>query len=98
MSLPVVLRAEAQADFDEAFDWYEGQRPGLGVDFAAQVQDVFDRISNTPLLHSTVFQDVRKALVQRFPYSIFYRAEASQVLILAVFHAKRDPSIWQARA
>lgn len=38
MSLAVVLRAEAQTDFDEAFDWYEAQRPGLGVDFAAEVQ------------------------------------------------------------
>lgn len=28
MSLPVILRTEAQADFDEAFDWYEKQRPG----------------------------------------------------------------------
>ena len=34
MSLPVVLRAEAQDEFDEAFDWYEGRRPGLGVSFA----------------------------------------------------------------
>ena len=98
MSLPVVLRAEAQDDFDEAFDWYEAQRPGLGTDFADQVQQTFDRISANPLLHSTVFQDVRKAPVQRFPYSIFYRVEAAQLLILAVFHGKRDPSIWQARA
>jgi plasmid stabilization system protein ParE len=50
MSLPTVLRAEAQADFDEAFDWYEAQRPGLGTEFAAEVQKVFDRISaTTPL-------------------------------------------------
>jgi plasmid stabilization system protein ParE len=98
MSLPVVLRAEAEADFDEAFDWYEAQRGGLGSDFVAEVQKVFDRISVNPLLHGEVFQDVRKALVQRFPYCVFYRIEAAQVLVLAVFHSKRDPSIWQARA
>ena len=98
MNLPVVLRAEAQADFDEAFDWYERQRPGLGIDFAAEVQEVFDRISANPLLHATVFQDVRKALVKRFPYSVFYRAEPTQLLVIAVFHHKRDPSIWQGRA
>jgi hypothetical protein len=50
MSLPVVLRSEARAEFDEAFDWYEQQRPGLGLDFAAQVQEVLDRIGATPEL------------------------------------------------
>lgn len=42
MSLPVVLRPEARVEFDEAFDWYEQRRLGLGVDFVAQVQEVFD--------------------------------------------------------
>jgi plasmid stabilization system protein ParE len=91
MSLPVVLR-------DEAFDYYEGQRPGLGVDFAARVQAVFDRIGANPLLHAAVFADVRKAVVARFPYSVFYRAEPARVQVLAVFHNRRDPSVWQARA
>jgi len=48
MSLPIVLRLEARAEFDEAFDWYEQQRPGLGVDFVTQVQEVLERISATP--------------------------------------------------
>lgn len=37
MSLPVVLRAEAEAEFDEAFDYYESRRAGLGADFTAEV-------------------------------------------------------------
>ena len=98
MSLPVVLRDEAQAEFDEAFDFYEGQRPGLGVKFAAQVQTVFDLIGATPQMHAVVFADVRKAAVARFPYRVFYRAEATQVQVLAVFHSARDPAIWQGRA
>jgi plasmid stabilization system protein ParE len=98
VSLPVVLRAEAEAEFDEAFDYYEGQRPGLGVAFAARVQEVFDRIGANPQLYAAVFADVRKAVVARFPYSVFYRAEATRVQVLAVFHNRRDPSIWQGRA
>ena len=98
MSLPVVLRDEAQAEFDEAFDYYEGQRPGLGVDFVARVQQVFDRIAANPQMHGVVFADIRKAVVKRFPYCVFYRAEAARVEVIAVFHSKRDPSIWQGRA
>jgi plasmid stabilization system protein ParE len=98
VSLPVVLRDEAQAEFDEAFDYYEGQRPGLGVDFAERVQRVFDQIAVNPQQHAVVFADIRKAVVTRFPYCVFYRADATRVEVIAVFHSRRDPSIWQGRA
>ena len=97
MNLPVVLRDEALAEFDEAFDYYEGQRPGLGVDFVARVQQVFDRIAANPHMHAIVFADIRKAVVTRFPYCVFYRLESARVEVIAVFHGKRDPSLWQSR-
>jgi toxin ParE1/3/4 len=96
--LPVVLRQEAQAEFDEAFDWYEQQRPGLGVDFVARVQEVFDRIAGSSGLYEQVFRDVRRAAVYRFPYQVFYRVEERQILVVAVLHSKRDPAVWQERA
>lgn len=42
MNLPIVLRDEAEAEFDEAFDWYDAKRAGLGLEFVAEVQKVFD--------------------------------------------------------
>jgi plasmid stabilization system protein ParE len=98
MSLPVVLRDEAQAEFDQAFDYYEAQRPGLGVTFAERVQAVFDGISANPLMHRLVLGDVRKAVVRRFPYCVYYRADSARVEVIAVFHTSRDPTIWQGRA
>jgi len=95
MSLPVVLRDEAQAEFDDAFDYYERQRPGLGIAFVARVQEVFDRIRINPQLHAIIFADVRKAVVAKFPYCVFYRAEPARVQVIAVFHSSRDPAIWQ---
>jgi len=97
VNLPVVLRAEAEAEFDEAFDWYEARRAGLGAEFAAEVQTVFDRIAATPLMHSIVKADIRKAVVRRFPYCILYRPHADRIEVLAVFHTSRDPSVWQDR-
>ncbi len=97
MTLPIVLRQEARAEFDEAFDWYEQQQVGLGVEFAERVQAVFDRISPMPELHAIVHREVRKALVRRFPYAVFYRVRAGRVVVLAVFHAKRDPELWKSR-
>jgi toxin ParE1/3/4 len=98
VSLPVVFREEAEAEFHEAFDYYEQRRTGLGVDFVARVQRVFDRISENPKLHAVVFADVRKAVVTRFPYCVFYRSDETRVEVLAVFHTSRDPAVWQGRA
>ncbi len=98
VSLPVILLPEARAEFDEAYDWYEGRRAGLGEAFADQVQRVLDRIAAMPRLHAAVLGEVRKAVVARFPYCVFYREEASCVRVLAVFHSSRDPRTWQSRA
>jgi toxin ParE1/3/4 len=97
MSLPVVLRDEAQAEFDVAFDYYEAQRAGLGLDFMARVQRVFDRIGANPRMHRVVLGDIRKAVVTRFPYCVFYRPYADRVEVIAVFHSSRDPTVWQGR-
>jgi plasmid stabilization system protein ParE len=79
MTLPVVLRDEAQAEFDEAFDFYEQRRAGLGVAFVTKVQEVFDRIAANPRMHAVVFADIRKAVVAKFPYCVYYRAEQARV-------------------
>ncbi|MFL5328865.1 MAG: type II toxin-antitoxin system RelE/ParE family toxin [Gemmataceae bacterium] len=98
MSLPIVLRDEAQAEFDEAFDWYDEQRAGLGIEFVAEVQKVFDRIAVNPLVHRVVLSDIRKGVVRRFPYCVFYRPQVDRIEVVAVFHSRRDPSIWQGGA
>ena len=52
------LAVGGEAQFDEAFDWYERQRPGLGRDLAACVGQAFDRIAQTPELGGKVFRHV----------------------------------------
>jgi hypothetical protein len=67
VTLPITIRHAAQAEYDEAVDWYEQRRPGLGADFARRVKDQLDRIAATPLMHGIVHRDVRKAVVNKFP-------------------------------
>jgi toxin ParE1/3/4 len=98
MSLPIRLLPAAKAEFDAAADWYEQQRAGLGVDFVKAVREVLNRIAANPRLHGVVYQDVRKAVVKRFPYVVLYREEPGEVIVISVFHSSRDPSIWQSRA
>jgi plasmid stabilization system protein ParE len=97
MSLPIVMTSAAQREFDDAADWYEEQ-VGLGSAFTDAVKSVFDRISEVPLLHQTVYKDIRRGVVRRFPYCIYYRVRPDRIEVISVFHSKRDPAIWQSRA
>ena len=98
MSLPVVLDPEAQAEFDDGYDSYEGRQSGLGEQFADAVQVVLDRIGRQPRAHQAVFGDVRRAVVKGYPYCVYYREEATRVRVLSVFHTSRDPNVWKSRA
>ena len=98
MSLPIVLRAAAQDEADEAARWYEGQRPGLGADFVAALQQVFGVISAQPDRYPVAAGDTREAPLARFPYCVYYRVGRNRVTVTAVFHTARDPSIWQSRS
>ncbi|MBX9623026.1 MAG: type II toxin-antitoxin system RelE/ParE family toxin [Gemmataceae bacterium] len=97
MSLPLVTRRAAQSEFDDAIDWYERQRAGLGPAFAAAVRRVLNAIAAQPRLYAEVYQDAREAPVPKYPYCVYYRDEGTRVLILSVFHTSRDPAIWQGR-
>jgi plasmid stabilization system protein ParE len=97
MKLPIVFRPEARAEFDAAADWYEQRRPGLGIDFIERVQSCLNLIQDMPSASPVVYQDFRQSIVHRFPYSIVYRIEADRILVLAVFHGRRDPVAWKSR-
>ena len=96
MSLPLRLLPDAIAEYDAATDWYE-QQAGLGADFVARVGEVFRRVAVSPKMHGRVYGEVRKAVVQRYPYVVLYREEPGEVLVIAVFHTSRDPAEWQGR-
>jgi toxin ParE1/3/4 len=98
VSLPVVLTSEAEADLDEAAHWYEQHSAGLGVDFVRRVRAVLDLIAANPAMYAEVYLDLRRAPVKRFPYGVFFRPRQDTIDVVAVFHNRRDPSIWQARA
>ncbi len=98
MSIPVVLRPEAEQDLLSARDWYDRQRVGFGDEFSAQVSAVFDRLAAMPELYAVRWQDVQSCRLWRFPYIVYYRALSDRVEVLAVLHGSRDPSAWQSRA
>ncbi len=94
----MIIRPEAEADLVNARDWYERQREGLGAAFLLCVEEVLDRIDRTPEIYVMVYQDVRRAFTRRFPYAVYYRIANNEVVVLGIFHTRRDPREWQSRA
>jgi plasmid stabilization system protein ParE len=94
---PPVLRPAAAADVEEAWLWYEAQREGLGDEFLQVVQDALESIAAFPESAPLVQRDIRRHLLRRFPYGLFYRLIQGQVVVVACFHARRSPRVWRSR-
>lgn len=91
MTRRLVVRAEAEADLAEAFDWYEDKREGLGADFLLQVDAGLEFIRRYPEAHPIEYKQTRKHLIRRFPYKIIYLLTEDALVVLAVVHVKRSP-------
>jgi len=98
MTVKVVFRPAARAEFDGATLRYEDRRPGLGAQFVSEIDYAVDLASKYPDRYPIKHKGIRCVRARRFPYSIYYIVETEQVVVLAVFHARRDPAIWQSRA
>jgi len=91
------LTREAEGDLAEAFDYYEAQLSGLGHEFVATVEHQLERIVENPAQYQVLHRDVRRAVVRRFPYAVFYLVDAEVVVVLAIEHQARDPEHWKQR-
>jgi plasmid stabilization system protein ParE len=98
VAYPVVLTPAARSELIQAQDWYEREAPGLGRRFRQAVDGVAQRVSDNPRQFPTVYRNVRRALMRRFPYALLFVFENETVTVLACFHASRDPLRWQERA
>src|SRR2546426_8347592 len=98
MSRTVDFRTIARLEFDEAMTWYEVHRPGLGLEFKEQVDQLVAHIAENPEHFPKVRGQIRRAILRRFPYTIHFLPEPGRINVLAVFHGKRDPRHLQGRS
>jgi len=97
MPLPFRFHPEANLDVLNATLWYEEQRPNLGVEFLDQLSVLFERVANRPLQFSAIDGPVRRALLHRFPYGVYFDPTGEEVRVLAVLHLLRHPDTWKTR-
>ena len=96
MSRRVSFRPEAEAEALETRDWYEGRRPGLGAAFRAALDETIERLADNPMQFRLVRGGTRRAILNRFPYAVYFRLDGNDVVVLAV-HGRQHPRRWQSR-
>ena len=93
----LIFRPAAAADVQEAYNWYEEQRMGLGDEFLSSMGSLVEQIRDNPLRYPVVYRDTRRALLRRFPYGLYYRLAGNLILVIACMHGSRNPRIWKSR-
>lgn len=95
--IPVEIDAAALAEAVEAQEFYAAQRPGLGDEFAAELDKAMVRIAAYPMVWPPFSERTRRYLMDRFPYSVVYLVSAEAARVVAIFHQHRRPEYWRSR-
>ena len=93
----VVFRSATTSDVDAAYEWYENQQQGLGSAFRLAIDAAVELIAANPSASPVVRRNIRRVLLSRFPYALFYRVVGDEVVVEACIHAKQHPRAWRSR-
>ncbi|PYO58508.1 MAG: hypothetical protein DMD83_03650 [Candidatus Rokuibacteriota bacterium] len=91
------LTPEAELDLDDAYAWYHAQSPHVAHEFVLAVSTAIASIRRHPKAYQLVDRAMRRALLRRFPYGVFFEVGAREIVVYAVFHGARDPKSWRRR-
>ena len=84
----------AESEFEAAVDFYDECEAGLGDEFEQEVFAAIARILRFPEAWPEYSYRSRRCLCNRFPYSVVYRRNGTEIIVYAVMHQKRKPGYW----
>lgn len=87
----------ARVEYREATQWYIDRNVDSAERFIAEVEAAFDSIQRYPHQHLRWDDQYRYFLLKKFPYNVPYRVLQNSAVVVAVFHASRDPAHWAGR-
>jgi toxin ParE1/3/4 len=86
MLLKIEVSAPCEIDLDTAYRWYESQRALLGTEFLQDFGQRLQILAKNPQIGTISYQQVRKFVLQRFPYVLYYLATESKLTVIACLH------------
>ena len=99
MRYNIVILSEAEADIDNAYIWYELRQINLGNKFFKKVEESIKFISNNPYGYKEIYKGIRRYVINKFPYGIYYKLniEHKEIQIIGVIHFKRSKRVISKR-
>jgi plasmid stabilization system protein ParE len=100
MTRRVVIDGEAERELNEAVDWYNARKAGLGGRFARDVRAIMRKAAENPSRFRLVSRLTRQARLPDWPYyAVYFTVQNSPplIIVVAVFHAKRNPEDLRGR-
>jgi plasmid stabilization system protein ParE len=90
MSYRVVVRHSAELDILTAAKWYEEQSPGLGTEFLRAVEVCMYSVAGNPAMFAVLYRNIRRALLRRFPYGVFFLFDNDCITVIACLHGRQN--------
>lgn len=87
----------AEAELNDAVDYYERCQEGLGLEFAKEVEATIRSICAFPHAWTPLSVNTRRCLMKRFPYGIVFQNKGDEIIVVAVMHLTRKPGYWSER-
>lgn len=92
----------ARSELNDAVDWYENRRPGLGSDLLEEIYATIRRIVANPRAYAraprvAASREVHFLPVRRYEYVVVYEILPAEIVILAVAHGRRRYQRWRRR-
>ena len=94
----LIVSPLAEADITSAWRWYQIKWDVLGQRFIAQLDITLTRVSTRPELYPVVYRDIHRALLNKFPYAVYYQLINHQIVIIAVLHQSQSSRHLQQRS
>lgn len=88
---------EALEEYLSAVSYYADISPRLAESLIESFESGIDEILTYPEAWQIVEEDVRRRVLKRFPFGIYYCVEGDRIMIYAVMHMSRDPKYWKSR-
>jgi plasmid stabilization system protein ParE len=93
----LTILPQAELDVWDAAAWFEGRRTGLGDEFLDELDAILRRVIASPFQFPKIKDNMRRGLLRRFPYPVYFGVTKEAVELIAVLHQHRNPRAWETR-
>ena len=96
-SFRLIITMSARIDIENSAEWYSLQKDNLERDFLQEIENTINNIASNPYQYFQILKNIRRANVNRFPFSIFFSILGNEIIIFSVFHQSRNPLKWKEK-